>query len=253
MHLDGWTLLLQGVNFLVLVAILRWALYRPLRRLAEERQARIQAAEDAARAAQAAAESARQAHATALTDLQSQCRDRLDSAERDAERIRQEAKRGAEVQSAELVARTRRALAEERAAALDWLHQESGRIGARFATRVLAAYGAEAATTLTRQRAADALAELPEADRRRLAEAGGKLLIVSACAPDEAERARWQATLLPWIGADAAPQFAVDPAVLGGARLEWPGSRLDLSWAGALRAAAIDWSADEAADVYADR
>lgn len=253
MHLDGWTLLLQGVNFLILVAILRWALYRPLRKLAEERQARIHAAEDAARSAQAAAESARQEHAAALAELQGQCRARLESAEQEAERIRREAQGRAEQQTAELIAIARRALAEERAAALDWLHGESGRIGARFAARVLAAYGPEAAAALTRERAAAALAELPEADRHRLAEAGGQLSIITARALEAAERAHWQATLLPWIGADAAPQFAVDPALLGGARLEWPGARLDLSWAGAIHAAEADWSADEAADVVTDR
>mgnify|MGYP001809978549 CR=1 FL=1 len=45
MHLDGWTLLLQVINFLILVTILRWALYRPLRKLAEARQARLRLAD----------------------------------------------------------------------------------------------------------------------------------------------------------------------------------------------------------------
>lgn len=253
MHLDGWTLLLQGINFLVLVAILRWVLYRPLRRLAEERQARLRAAEDAAHTAREAAEAARRAHESALAELQGQCRARLDEAERDAEHVRREAQARAEQQTAELIAIARRALTEERAAALDWLHAESGRIGARFAARVLDAYGPAAVAELTRERAAAALAALPEPDRQRLTKAGAMLTVTTASAVDAAERAHWQAVLLPWIGAGEAPQFHVEPALLGGARLDWPGAELDLSWAAAIRQAEADWSAAEAADADADR
>lgn len=253
MHLDGWTLFLQVINFLVLVAILRWALYRPLRKLAEARQARIREAEDAAHAAQAAAEVARRAHESALAEFHGQCRSRLDEAERDADLLRRDAHTRAEQQTAELIGIARRALTEERAAALGWLHAESGRIGARFATRILGAYGPAAVTELTRARACTALAELPDADLQRLAHAGTQLQVSTATDADADERARWQAALLPWIGADTLPGFRVDPALLGGALLEWPGARLDLSWAAAVHNVESDWTAAEATDADADR
>lgn len=253
MHLDGWTLLLQLVNFLILVAILRWALYRPLRRLAEERQARLQSAHEAARVALEAADAARREHESALAELQQQCKARMDEAERAADRVREDARERAHAQTAELIAIARRALTEERAAALDWLQTESGRIGARFATRVLQAYGPTAGPELSRTLAVRVLAELPERDLEALAHAGERLTITTAETCDAAEQARWQATLLPWTGPSLTPEFRCDPALLGGALLEWPGSRLDLSWAHALHQARAEWTAAEAADALADR
>lgn len=253
MHPDGWTLLLQGVNFLVLVAILRWVLYRPLRRLAEDRQARLQAAQDEARRALEAAEAARQAHESARAALQQQCQARLDEAERAADRLREDARIRAEAQTAERIANVHRALAEERAAALDWLQAESARIGARFAMRVLQLYGPAAIGELSRTLAARVLAELPARDLEGLAHAGDRLTITTAEACEPPEQARWRAALLPWTGPGLTPVFRGDPALLGGALLDWPGSRIDLSWARALQQAQADWTAAEAADALADR
>ncbi len=41
MHLDLWTLLLQAINLAVLLALLRWLLYKPLMAVIDKRQQRI--------------------------------------------------------------------------------------------------------------------------------------------------------------------------------------------------------------------
>ena len=61
MHIDGWTILLQAVNFLILVWLLRRFLYRPVLAVIAERQAATERARNEAEAARQAAEDARRA------------------------------------------------------------------------------------------------------------------------------------------------------------------------------------------------
>ena len=60
MTIDWWTLGLQAVNFLILVWLLTRFLYRPVRRIIEQRKALVDKARDEAEKAKADAEAARQ-------------------------------------------------------------------------------------------------------------------------------------------------------------------------------------------------
>jgi len=52
MHLDWWTVALQTINFVVLVFLLRYFLYKPVLHLIDGRKAEVQRQYDEARAAE---------------------------------------------------------------------------------------------------------------------------------------------------------------------------------------------------------
>ncbi|HEY0837285.1 MAG TPA: hypothetical protein VGE72_25455, partial [Azospirillum sp.] len=81
MHLDGWTLLLQAINFLVLVWLLRHFLYRPVLAVIAERQAATERVRTQAEAIRQEADGMRRGLEDARAGLSAE-RDRLLAAAR---------------------------------------------------------------------------------------------------------------------------------------------------------------------------
>jgi F-type H+-transporting ATPase subunit b len=168
MVFNVWTFLFQVVNFLVLVAILRWLLYRPLRDAIDRRR-------DASARALSDAEDARRAAAALQTKLSKQLvelEQRRETVLREARR-QAEAERAASIVDAEGTIRRRREeseqqLARDRDEALRSLRGELVHSAVELAQRLLR----EAADrTLNRQLAERLVEELrliPDAERGRL-------------------------------------------------------------------------------------
>ena len=73
MHLDGWTLLLQAINLAVLLALLRWLLYKPLMAVIDQRQQRIASELAEAAATRQTVEQERAALATQRVAIDQEC------------------------------------------------------------------------------------------------------------------------------------------------------------------------------------
>lgn len=137
MHIDGWTLLLQAVNFLILVWLLRRFLYRPVLAVIAERQAATERVRSEAEAARQAAEAARQSLEDQRTALPAE-RDRLIAAARaEAEAERASLLEKARGEADHALEEVRSRLAEERAQALEALQRHAADLGIRLATRLL--------------------------------------------------------------------------------------------------------------------
>ncbi len=241
MQLDWWTLALQTVNFLVLVWLLWKFLYRPVRRVIEERRNLTDAAmREAEERAQAAVDERRklEAERAALAEERQAMLKRMhDDLQRERAAIRQEAEREAEAIAAE----GRAALAEERTAAIAASRDEVIGLATDIAATLLRHTGehGDDAATLDRIDAhlaslgAEAQAELLD----DLSRNGRRVRIVTATPLGIETQQQWQARLAPHLGDGAALEFDTDEALVGGAELHFPHARLRFSLADQLEKA----------------
>jgi F-type H+-transporting ATPase subunit b len=240
MHLDGWTLGLQSVNFAILVWLLHRFLYKPVLAMIDARKAEIQrgydeaktaadkaatllAATEAERAGMAAERDAAMAAATA------QAHDLAEARHAQAER---------EAQS--VLAAGRRALATERDSVLDEARRLALDLGAAFAGRLLSELPAETLAEAWIARIERHLGGLNETEResllRQLGE-GKAVTVVTAAPLPKAAAEMWSRRLRACLGGHCAMRFETDPALIAGADLHFPSAVLRLSWQSALAAA----------------
>jgi len=239
MHLDGWTLLLQTINVLVLLALLRWLFYRPLLAVID---ARRQAADTAlAQTTQARADAERQAQALqaerdALKATRAQWEAQAHqaaSAERDA--ALQQARQAADA----LLADAQRQITRERQDASHALEDEAATLATALAARLLAITPAGPGDTGF----VDALlarieATAPEARAHWFSLDAPKAATLATARPlDDGTWQRVMSQLARLLGDDVQLTPLVDPALLAGAELRCPHGELALHWAGELAAA----------------
>jgi F-type H+-transporting ATPase subunit b len=237
MVLNVWTFLFQVINFLVLVAILRWLLYKPLRDAIDRRH-------EANAKAQADAEAARREAAALQAALSQQLADleqRRVVVIREA-RERAETERQAMTADAEGAIRRRREeveqqFARERDEALRTLRAELVHSAVELAERLLS----EAADgTIQRQlagRLVDELRRIPDDERDRLRGEwdDGEAAVVETAAELEGEVLRDLGGAIESLaGRPLGIAVQVRPDLLGGVRLRIGGHVWDASMAGRL-------------------
>jgi len=125
-QIDWLTVSAQIVNFLVLVLLLRWVLYRPLARALKARQEAVTQRLTEAEAARVRAEAAAEEHRAAIHALEQARHDRLQRAEEEAD-----ARRSALIDAAKAEVTTQRAtwraqIGAEKSAFLDRLRRRAG-------------------------------------------------------------------------------------------------------------------------------
>ncbi|MBP2306751.1 hypothetical protein GBZ48_05495 [Azospirillum melinis] len=236
MHIDGWTLLLQAVNFLILVWLLRRFLYRPVLAVIAERQAATERVRSEAEAARQAAEAARQSLEDQRTALPAE-RDRLIAAARaeaEAERAALLEKARGEAEHALEEARSR--LAEERAQALEGLQRHAVDLGIRLATRLLRDAPAAVLTVPLLDEACAAVESLSAPQRHALADGIDPVpvrLTIAAPLP-EGDTARTRDRLATALGRSVALELVEDPSLIAGVELHFAHSVVRRSWKQAL-------------------
>jgi F-type H+-transporting ATPase subunit b len=237
MVLNVWTFLFQVINFLVLVAILRWLLYRPLREAIDRRR-------EANAKAQADAEAARREAAALQAKLDQQLAD-LDRKRAEVireARERAEGERQALLADAEGAIRRRREEVEqqlgcERDEALRSLRAELVHSAVEMAGRLLS----EAAdATLQHQlavRLVDELRRIPEEERLRLCGEwdDGEAAVVESASELNGELLHDLGGAIESLaGRPLGVSVQVRPELLGGVRLRIGGHVWDASMAGHL-------------------
>lgn len=236
MHIDGWTLLLQAVNFLILVWLLRRFLYRPVLAVIAERQAATERVLSEAEAARQAAEAARRSLEDQRTALPAE-RDRLIAAARaeaEAERAALLEKARGEADHALEEARSR--LAEERAQALEALQRHAAALGIHLATRLLRDAPAAALTVPLLDEACAAVEGMSAPQRHALADGIDPVPVrlATAAALPEADAARTRDRLAAALGRPVALELVQNPSLIAGAELHFAHSVVRRSWKQAL-------------------
>ncbi len=237
MHFDWSTLALQTINLLVLCWLLHRFLYRPVLGLLDAR--RRQVADQLAEAATAQDQARRERAALeAERDGLSGQRDAvLAAAAEKADRLLRERLDQAQRQAATLIEEGRRAIGQEQARALQDSKVATLDLATRIAGRLLAASPASVRAIAWIDLIEQHLAALPAEERLALCrqiQEGGKLRVVTADFLPTAVQPSWQQRLGAALGCAVEPEFAVDPALLGGAELFFPGAILRFSWKDAL-------------------
>ncbi|MGA1860088.1 hypothetical protein VH569_29225 [Azospirillum sp. 11R-A] len=254
MHIDGWTLLLQAVNFLILVWLLRRFLYRPVLAVIAERQAATERVRSEAEAARQAAEAARQSLEDQRTALPAE-RDRLIAAARAAA----EAERAALLEKARVegdhaLEEARSRLAEERAQALEALQRHAADLGIRLATRLLRDAPAAVLTVPLLDEACAAVEALSAPQRHALADGIDPVpvrLAIAAALP-EADTTRTRERLTAALSRPVALELVEDPSLIAGVELHFAHSVVRRSWKQALAEAKEEMTRHDAPRHSAD-
>ncbi len=212
MHFDWSTLVLQTVNFSILVWLLHRFLYRPVLRLLDARRAEIDKQYAEAQLAETTAKNA-------LAVIE-------------AERAGIAAERAATLAQAS-------AQAEARRAALD--------LGTEIAGRLCAEVPIELRAEAWLARIEEHLAALPQSERDALSQQladGARLRVLTATAlPAETVEA-WRARLNKTLGDRIAIGFDTDQHLVAGAELHFPNAVLRFSWHSALAAMRAELAVD---------
>lgn len=238
MAFDWWTFALQTVNFAILVWLLHRFLYKPVLAAIDARRGEIE--KQYAEAAMAEAK-AREALANIERERAGIAAERqalLKAARAQAEDIAAERREKAEREAAALLEEARKTLAAEREAAAAEARRLALDLGTQIARRLLAEMPTSLRAEAWLERVEQHLAALTPAEREEISEGldGGTVRVLTAIPLPEDVRAEWQQRLHRALGDRTSFAFEVDPALLAGTELHFPGAILRFSWRSALAA-----------------
>ncbi len=240
MEIDWWTLVLQTINFLIVVWLLSRFLYRPVRRIIEEREAADRrAAEDASAKAEAAV-AARQDYEKKLAALDEGDRQRDAAFHTRLEKERASILSDAQVKAEQQLSEARELVKQESADALKGLRKDIVELAAGLARKALSDMPATAEAEIAH--VARYFDDLPESERRELRKDlegdGAEVTLVSAADLPEPVCKMWRDMLGERFGKPLHLAFRSDPSLLGGLKVRFPHAVLDFSVAGRLDRAA---------------
>jgi F-type H+-transporting ATPase subunit b len=237
MNIDLSTLLLQAVNLLVLLALLRWLLYRPLQRVIAARRALVakelaDASDKVAQAQQTASELKSQQQT-----LQAEQASLLDAARRDAAAEREQLLTSARLEAKAQLDAARVQLASERQQAGAALFDEASGLAVDLAGRLLAHTPVDDGAFIDRLLAQ--VAATPVAQRAQWFPSGRvrDVELCTARALDLAAQEALQARLQTLLGEPLALSCTHDGALIAGAELRFALGTLSLHWAQSLEEA----------------
>ncbi len=239
MHLNGWTLILQTVNFAVLVWLLQRFLYAPVQRLIGARQDEIQRQQTQIQALKAEVQTRVASLDAARSAIAQERASALKAADVEAQRSAGQRRAQAEQQAQALMAEGRATLASERGRALEQARQMSLDLGADVALRLLGELPQPLRQEAWIERITQHLAALSAEERAALAHQlaqGAPLRVITATALSAQIAARWRERLEGLLGAGTQLSFEVDERLLAGVELRFPQARLQFTWQGVLAA-----------------
>lgn len=241
MQVDWWTLVLQTINFLVLVWLLERFLFRPVRGVLRKRQETVnktladaEASRDDARRVTQSLEAARKAIESERAEMLTKAHDEIE-AQRD--KVLAEAHREAD----RVIASARELLDNERVDALDALRDETVGLAGEMARNILLQMHASVSQQEWLRQAETALKALTQDDRNQITDElktdGARLHILTATPLTAEEQAEWSDRLSDLLKVHARIEFEADPALIGGAELHFPHAVVGLNWASQLKQA----------------
>ena len=223
MELNWTTLILEIVNFLVLVWILKHFLYRPVLGVIEERRAGIEAALAEAKQRQDQAEKLRSQYENRLAEWQQERQQASEALQRE---IQQQRSRALEELQKTLAAEREKAgvIEQRRARELEESRERAALVlGARFASRLLDGLSGPELEGRVLEMVCKALDGLPEeqraALRRAVANGGSAVRVESAHALDAGQRQRLALALQDLLGDTVNCSFDEQPDLIAGLRL----------------------------------
>lgn len=248
MAIDGWTLLLQVINFLVLAWLLHRLLYRPVLALVEQRRRQVESAFTVAEERERQAGETQQNLDQRLREMHAErdtllARARADIAA-EHERMREQAHEQATQDSQSATER----LARERADTAGRLQAEAATLAVDLARTLLAEASQGTLDAGMAVRACERLEQLqPHEIDGLVGDSPDPLALTVATAnalPDD-ERKLLAERLSVRFARPLALEFVVDADLLGGAELRLPHGAISSNWRDVLQDARHTLSGDE--------
>jgi F-type H+-transporting ATPase subunit b len=239
-ELNWTTFILEMVNFLVLVWILKRFLYQPVLKVIAERQARIQASLEQARQSRQQAEQVRTQYENRLAEWQVEKQAAREDLQREHEVQRKQAME--ELQTSLDAAQEKNQVVEERRLRELQEHQEREalELGARFAARLLERLAGPELEERILQLLEEQLSGLPEAqvaDLQRALQANHQVIRVTSAYPmHQTRRQSLQQMLERRLGEQIHCSFHEEPRLIAGVRLSLGDWLLDANLQHELRA-----------------
>lgn len=235
MQIDWWTLLLQTINFLIVIWLLSRFLYRPVQNIIAEREAADQAASAVAQQKADAADKVRREYEEKRAQLEKSHQTAEAAFHQSLEAERAKSCEAAKQEAAALLEDARTKIEREERQALKSLKQEVQALAGDLARLALAAPltptdSIAAVTSHLDQLSSAELSNL----KRDLEPSGATLTIVSSGPLSDADEQAWRGALTDRFGADAPLVFTIEPEILGGAELGLPHANLRFSVADRL-------------------
>jgi len=239
MQIDWWTLLLQTINFLVVVWLLSRFLYQPIKRVIKEREAADRKANEMAEEKAKTAEETRRKYEAKTAEIAAEQRAEETRLHAEMKKEREAVLEAAENKASEVLADARERVARERKDALEDLGEQIASLATDLARKALSERLLNG--DLLREGVLKQLDHQDVSDiedlRSDLLKNGGLLSITSATPLSDVERSRWQEALASRFK-DTSFDFETDPALLGGIELRFPHAVLSFSVADRLDRAA---------------
>ena len=223
MELNWTTIILEMVNFLVLVWILKRFLYRPVLQVIEQRRQHIQARLDEAQTQQQQADELRRQYEHRLADWQQEKAAAREVFQQETENRRKQTLKELDTELA--TARERAQVVEQRRLQEQTQHleREALELGGRFAGRLLQELAGPELEARILDLLGTELTRLPEVQRQALQRAvqenGLQLQVETAYPLNQQQRQALEQAVRQLLGQEIACSFQVQPALIAGLRL----------------------------------
>ncbi|MGD0674571.1 MAG: hypothetical protein ABSC94_04090 [Polyangiaceae bacterium] len=239
--MSGWTVAFQVINFLILAVVLHRVLFKPVSAVIARRKSEIDAAARDAETAKRAAEEIRARYEGELEKWTAEREALLYQVRSQNEEERQRALQQASEEAATLVRAARAEIARERVDAVERLADLAVSLGTELAGRLLEQVAGSGIAEVLLARACDHLESLPVerlGSLRDELKSNAASLEVATSPPLAADaRTRWAERIARDIDAGTVVRFVTDAALIAGAELRFPHTKLSFCWRDGLQAA----------------
>ncbi len=229
MELDWTTLLLEILNFLILVWLLGRFLYRPVLEIIEQRRARIQQTLDDAEQTQARTQSLKQQYENRLGDWEQEKAAARQQLMATLQAERQQALKQLQLTLVQEREKARILSARQEQEARQNAERTALTQGAAFSARLLSQLACPQLEERIVDLVLESLAQLPaeQIEQLRQNSQADRIEISSAFPLDEACQQRLSAALTPLLAGAGTPRFLQRPDLLAGLRIAIGPWRLD--------------------------
>lgn len=241
MQFSWSTLVIQVINFLLLVWLLQRFLYKPVQDVIAKRRQLSLAAASEAEGAKADADAAKQRYERALDSIEAERHAALEIARseiaKESQKVLDEARAASEKERAD----AKRTIDEERASAREALKAETVDLAVRLAGTMLADFAGDVPNAAVLSRLKAELAALSPAERQRFDQEikanGAHVEIVTAHVLGSNEQNKWRDQLEQSLGQPIEATFENDPDIIAGCVLRLPHTVIRVTWAEQLASA----------------
>lgn len=240
MRFDWTTLVLQTINFSILVWLLHRFLYRPVLAVIAARKADIERQYDRARTIREEGDARLAALEHERAGIGAERTAALDAAGADIERRARAQRERAESEARALLESARRDLAREREEALAEARNLALDLGVEFARKLLSQVPAEIRAEAWLEHLERCLDAMPGPEREALVGAPGgnrAVRIVTASPLPPASEQAWRARLAACWNIPVEMAFEAEPRLIAGVELHFAGALLSFSWRSLLATA----------------